>query len=187
MYEMKDDLCGILLTEGQIEKLVKKVASEIDRDYDDSGRDLLLLCILKGSVVFMGDLMKQLKRPAEIDFMKVSSYSGTETRGKVDIILDLHRSSLHDTDIIIVEDIVDSGNTLNYLTGYLRLKGAESVRCATLLDKPSRRKVNFTPDYTGMVIPDHFVVGYGLDYNEKYRNLPYIGILKPEIYLEAHD
>lgn len=182
MYNMSDDICEILIPEKKIDELVASVAAEIDRDFGDSPRELLLLGILKGSVVFMGDLMRKIRRPAEIDFMKVSSYSGTETRGKVDIILDLHRNRLSDTDIIIVEDIVDSGNTLTYLTGYLKLKGANSVKCATLLDKPARRKVDFRPDYVGMVIPDYFVVGYGLDYNEKYRTLPYIGVLKPEIY-----
>ena len=182
MYKYSDDVAEILITEEQIDKIVTSIAAQIDRDYADSQRDLLLLAILKGSVVFMGDLMKKIKRPAEIDFMKVSSYSGTETRGKVDIILDLHRRDLQNTDIIIVEDIVDSGNTLTYLNGYLRLKGANSVKCATMLDKPARRKVDFVPDYIGMKIPDYFVVGYGLDYNEKYRTLPYIGVLKPEIY-----
>ena len=182
MYNMSDDICEILIPEKKIDELVTSVAAEIDRDFGDSPRELMLLGILKGSVVFMGDLMRKIRRPAEIDFMKVSSYSGTETRGKVDIILDLHRNRLSDTDIIIVEDIVDSGNTLTYLTGYLKLKGANSVKCATLLDKPARRKVDFRPDYVGMVIPDYFVVGYGLDYNEKYRTLPYIGVLKPEIY-----
>ena len=182
MYKYSDDVAEILITEEQIDKIVTSIAAQIDRDYADSGKDLLLLAILKGSVVFMGDLMKKITRPAEIDFMKVSSYSGTETRGKVDIILDLHRRDLQNTDIIIVEDIVDSGNTLTYLNGYLRLKGANSVKCATMLDKPARRKVDFVPDYIGMKIPDYFVVGYGLDYNEKYRTLPYIGVLKPEIY-----
>ncbi len=182
MYRMSDDIEKILLSEEEIDKIVEKVATEIDRDYDNSGKELLLLSILKGSIVFMGDLMKKIKRPAEIDFMRVSSYSGTETRGKVDIILDLHRDRLENTDIIIVEDIIDSGNTLAYLTDYLGLKGAHSVKCAAMLDKPSRRKVNFNADYVGEEIPDYFVVGYGLDYEEKYRNLPYIGILKPEVY-----
>ena len=182
MYKYTDDIDKILITEKQIDEIVTSIAAQIDRDYGDSGRDLLLLAILKGSVVFMGDLMKKIKRPAEIDFMKVSSYTGTETRGKVDIILDLHRRDIQNTDIIIVEDIVDSGNTLTYLNGYLRLKGANSVKCATMLDKPARRKVDFTPDYVGMQIPDYFVVGYGLDFNEKYRTLPFIGVLKPEIY-----
>ena len=182
MYDMNNDVEKVLVSEEEINRAVTKIAGEIDRDYDESGKKLVLLAILKGSVVFMGDLMKKIRRPVEIDFMRVSSYTGTETRGKVDILLDLHRNDLADSDIIIVEDIVDSGKTLSYLTDYLMLKGANSVKCATMLDKPSRRKVPFTPDYTGLMIPDYFVVGYGLDYDEKYRTLPYIGILKPEIY-----
>lgn len=138
---------------------------------------------LKGSVVFMGELMKKLNRPVEIDFMKVSSYGGgTVNSGKVNILLDLYRSDIGEVDIIIVEDIVDSGKTLSYLTKYLELKGAKSVKTCTLLDKPSRREVKFTPDYIGQVIPDEFVVGFGLDYKERYRNLPFIGILNPCVY-----
>ncbi len=184
MYSMRDDIERILVSEKEIEETVTRIAAEIDRDYGDSGRSLLLLAILKGSVVFMGDLMKKIRRPVEIDFMRVSSYSGTETRGKVDILLDLHRDDLGGVDILIVEDIVDSGKTLAYLSNYLKFKGAHSVKCATMLNKPSRRKVAFEPDYSGLVIPDYFVVGYGLDYNEKYRTLPFIGILKPEIYTD---
>lgn len=184
MYSMRDDIERILVSEKEIEETVTRIAAEIDRDYGDSERSLLLLAILKGSVVFMGDLMKKIRRPVEIDFMRVSSYSGTETRGKVDILLDLHRDDLGRVDILIVEDIVDSGKTLAYLSNYLKFKGAHSVKCATMLNKPSRRKVAFEPDYSGLVIPDYFVVGYGLDYNEKYRTLPFIGILKPEIYTD---
>ena len=184
MYSMRDDIERILVSEKEIEETVTRIAAEIDRDYGESGRSLLLLAILKGSVVFMEDLMKKIRRPVEIDFMRVSSYSGTETRGKVDILLDLHRDDLGGVDILIVEDIVDSGKTLAYLSNYLKFKGAHSVKCATMLNKPSRRKVAFEPDYSGLVIPDYFVVGYGLDYNEKYRTLPFIGILKPEIYTD---
>ena len=184
MYSMRDDIERILESEKEIEETVTRIAAEIDRDYGESGRSLLLLAILKGSVVFMGDLMKKIRRPVEIDFMRVSSYSGTETRGKVDILLDLHRDDLGGVDILIVEDIVDSGKTHAYLSNYLKFKGAHSVKCATMLNKPSRRKVAFEPDYSGLVIPDYFVVGYGLDYNEKYRTLPFIGILKPEIYTD---
>ncbi len=184
MYSMRDDIERILVSEKEIEETVTRIAAEIDRDYGESGRSLLLLAILKGSVVFMGDLMKKIRRPVEIDFMRVSSYSGTETRGKVDILPDLHRDDLGGVDILIVEDIVDSGKTLAYLSNYLKFKGAHSVKCATMLNKPSRRKVAFEPDYSGLVIPDYFVVGYGLDYNEKYRTLPFIGILKPEIYTD---
>ena len=178
---MNKDIQKILIDEAQIEKEVKRIADEISRDYKD--KKLLLLCILKGAVVFMGDLMKKITIPTEIDFMKVSSYgSGTVSSGTINIILDLHRKDLSGLDIVIVEDIIDSGKTLSYLVDYLKLKGAKSVRTCTMLDKPDRREVDFEPDYRGVVIPDEFVVGYGLDYDEAYRALPYIGILKPEVY-----
>ncbi len=178
---MNKDVKEILASEEELDKIVTEIADKISRDYE--GRRLLLVCILKGAVVFMGDLMKKISIPVEIDFMKVSSYgSSTKTGGTVNILLDLHRKDLEEVDIIIVEDIIDSGRTLSYLVEYLQLKGARSVKTATMLDKPSRREVNFEPDYCGKVIPDEFVVGYGLDFAEKYRALPYIGILKPEVY-----
>lgn len=131
----------------------------------------------------MGELMKHITIPVEIDFMKVSSYgAGTQTTGRINIMLDLHRSDFSDTDILIIEDIIDSGRTLSYLVDYLKLKGAHSVKTCTLLDKPDRREVDFTPDYCGRTIPDEFVVGYGLDYDEQYRALPYVGILKRSVY-----
>ena len=180
---INDDISRILISEEQIEETVKRIAKQIDCDYRGSGKRLLLLCILKGSVVFMGDLMKHITIPVEIDFMKVSSYGrSTKTSGSVNILLDLYRTDLPQTDILIIEDIIDSGKTLSYLVEYLKLKGANSVRTCTLLDKPSRREVDFTPDYTGIEIPDEFVVGYGLDYAEQYRALPYVGILKPTVY-----
>lgn len=180
---MKHDIDYILVSEKEIDETVTRIAAEIDRDYPDRERGLLLLCILKGSVVFMGDLMKKIERPVEIDFMKVSSYgNGTTTTGKVNIMLDLHRTDLANLDILVVEDIIDSGKTLSYLVDYLKLAGARSVRTCTMLDKPDRRQVDFSPDYTGRIIPDEFVVGYGLDYDEKYRTLPFIGVLKREIY-----
>lgn len=180
---MNGDIESILVTEEELDKIVTRIAGEISKDY--MGKRLLLLCILKGSVVFMGDLMKKISIPVEIDFIKVSSYGATtKSSGSVNILLDLHRSDLADTDILIVEDIIDSGKTLSYLTGYLSHKGARSVRIATVLDKPERRDPNIklSPNYCGKIIPDKFVVGYGLDYNEKYRALPYIGILKSEVY-----
>ena len=180
---MLDDIKEILLSEEDIDKLTTDLAKRIDEDYADRNRRLLLLGILKGSVVFLADLMKKIKRPMEIDFMKVSSYqSGNVSTGKINIILDLHRSDLSQLDILVVEDIIDSGKTLSYLIEYLKLNGARSVKTCTLLDKPSRRQVDFTPDYCGAEIPDHFVVGYGLDYAELYRTLPFVGILKPEVY-----
>ena len=176
----------ILITEAEIDATVTRLAAQIDEDYRGEGRRLVLLCILKGSIVFMGDLMKKLTVPVEIDCMKVSSYgSGTSTSGSVNIHLDITRDDLSDCDLLIVEDIIDSGCTLSYLSEYLKLKGAKSVRTCTLLDKPSRRKIEFTPDYVGIEIPDEFVVGYGLDYDERFRALPYIGVLKPEVYTEG--
>ena len=171
----------ILVSEEEIDAMVTRIASEIDRDYKD--KNLLLLCILKGSIVFMGDLMKKITVPLEIDCMKVSSYGNeTESSGNINIRLDLTRPDLPECDILIIEDIIDSGRTLKYLTEYLTFKGAKSVKTCTLLDKPSRRVVDLVPDYVGREIPDEFVIGYGLDYAEKYRALPYVGVLKPEIY-----
>ena len=183
---MNKDIERILISEEEIEKTVTRIAADIDKDYRNSGKKLLLLCILKGSVVFMGELMKKLTIPVEIDFMKVSSYgSGTTSSGSVKIHLDITRDDISDCDLLVVEDIIDSGCTLSYLTEYLRLKGARSVKTCTLLDKPSRRKVEFTPDYVGIEIPDEFAVGYGLDYDERYRALPYVGVLKPSVYEKA--
>ena len=183
MENIANDMKYILVSEGEIESIVTRVAAEIDRDHDGSGKKLLLLCILKGSVVFMGELMKKITLPVEIDFMKVSSYgSGTNTSGQINIMLDLYRNDMSEIDIIIIEDIIDSGRTLSHLKKYLELKGANSVKTCTLLDKPSRREVEFTPDYVGKVVPDEFVVGFGLDFDEKYRNLPYVGVLREELY-----
>lgn len=185
------DIERILVSETEIDKTVRSIAMQIDTDYSTGGRfceagrepKLLLLCVLKGSVVFMGELMKRIGLPVEIDFMKVSSYGNSSvTTGSVNIILDLHRKDISELDILIIEDIIDSGRTLSYLVEYLKLKGAHSVRTCTLLDKIDRREVDFRPDYAGLVIPDEFVVGYGLDYAEKYRALPYVGVLKTEIY-----
>lgn len=182
MTNMNNDIERVLISEEEIDRTVTRLAEQIDNDYSDSGKKLLLLCILKGSVVFMGELMKKLKTPVEIDFMKVSSYGSGTVAGRLNILLDLNRGDLPDVDIIVVEDIIDSGKTLSYLVKYLELKGAHSVRTCTLLDKKERREVEFTPDYTGIDIPDEFVVGFGLDYDEKYRNLPHVAVLKPEVY-----
>jgi len=188
MDNMINDMKEIMINEEEINEIITRIAAEIDRDYERSGKKLLLLCILKGSVVFMGELMKKITLPLEIDFMKVSSYgSGTKTSGQVNIMLDLYRNDLADVDIIVIEDIIDSGRTLSHLVKYLELKGANSVKTCTLLDKPSRREVEFTPDYVGREIPDAFVVGFGLDFDEKYRNLPYVGVLKEEAYSNTAD
>lgn len=183
MSDMHKDLAKILIDEKELDEIISRIAAELDRDYASEDKRLVLLCILKGSVVVMGELMKKITVPVEIDFMRVSSYGGgTQTTGNVNIILDLLRKDLAECDIVIVEDIIDSGRTLAYLSNYLKLKGARSVRTCTLLDKPSRREVDFEADYVGRVIPDEFVVGFGLDYDEKYRALPYVGILKQEVY-----
>lgn len=177
------DIARVLISEEEIDAATTRIAAEIDRDYKDMPGRLILLCILKGSVVFMGDLMKKVTTPVEIDFMKVSSYgSGTSTTGHVNIHLDIMREDLGECNILIVEDIIDSGLTLSYLKGYLENKGARSVRTVTLLDKPSRRKVDFVPTYCGFTIPDEFVIGYGLDYDERYRALPFVGVLDPSVY-----
>lgn len=177
---MKNDIEKILITEQELADKVKELGAQISRDYE--GKNLMMVSVLKGSVVFMADLMRAITINASIDFMSVSSYgSGTKTTGVVRIIKDLNED-LNGKDILIVEDILDSGMTLSYLTKHILGKGASSIKIATLLDKPERRKVDVYPDYKGFVVPDEFVVGYGLDYDEKYRNLPYVGVLKPEIY-----
>lgn len=180
MEDMRQDLQEILFSEEQLKEKVAQLGRQISQDYE--GKDLLLIGVLKGSVVFMADLMRQITVPAAIDFMAVSSYgSGVKTSGVVRILKDLDRS-IEGKDLLIVEDILDSGMTLSYLRELLRDRGCASVRIVTLLDKPERRKVDIHPDYVGFQIPDAFVVGYGLDYAEKYRNLPFVGILKPAVY-----
>ena len=180
---VNQDIQEILFSEEELDGIISRIAAQVDRDYGDGEKKLVLVCILKGSVVFMGELMKKLTIPCEIDFMKVSSYGGdTVSSGSVNILLDINRKDLNTCDILIVEDIIDSGRTLSYLTRYLLDRGAHSVRTCTMLDKPSRRVVEYDADYVGAVIDDLFVVGYGLDYAEKYRDLPYIGVLKPEVY-----
>ena len=180
---MLNDIKEILLSEEEIDKITTSLAEQIDRDYANRDKRLLLLCILKGSVVFLADLMKKIKRPVEIDFMKVSSYgTGTVSAGPLKISLDLNRDDICDLDILVVEDIIDSGKTLSKLKAHLAERGAHSVKLCTLLDKPSRREVDLSADYCGATIPDKFIIGYGLDYNEKYRNLPYVGVLSPKVY-----
>ena len=177
---MLNDIQEVLYSEETIAAMVKRVGAEISRDYAD--KNLLLVSVLKGSVVFMADLMRAIEVPARIDFMSVSSYgSGTKTSGVVKIIKDLD-INLKGYDIVIVEDILDTGITLSKLVPVLKMRNPESVKICTILSKPSRRKADIEPDYCGFEVPDEFVVGYGLDYDEKYRNLPYVGVLKPEVY-----
>lgn len=181
--EMLKDVERILIDEKELDEITSRLADKINHDYKDSDKPLILLIILKGSLVFASDLMKKINLPLELEFMKVSSYgAGTKTSGEIKIHLDLMRDHLEQYDLLIIEDIVDSGRTLSRLTQLLKNRNANSVRTCTLLDKPSRREVDFAPDYCGAQIADEFVIGYGLDYNEKYRNLPFVGILKREIY-----
>ncbi len=178
---MKDsDIKSVLITEEQLAAKVAEMGAQISKDYE--GRKLIILGVLKGSVVFMSDLIRSITVPVEMDFMAVSSYgAGVKTSGVVKILKDLDRL-IAGYDVLVVEDILDSGMTLSYLTELLRERDPASIRIATLLDKPDRRKVDIKPDYVGFTIPDEFVVGYGLDYAELYRNLPYVGILSPSVY-----
>lgn len=180
MPSMKNDLERILLSERKINAKIKQLGKQISKDY--KGKNLLLVGVLKGSCVAMTDLMREVSIPCAIDFMCVSSYgSGVESSGTVNITKDLS-VDIADYDVLIVEDILDSGNTLFKLTKLLRERNPKSVKICTLLDKPERRTADIKPDYNGFVIADEFVVGYGLDYDEKYRNLPYIGVLKKSVY-----
>ena len=180
MSAIHPDAQEILISESELESIVASLGEQITRDY--AGKKLLLVGILKGSVLFMSDLMRHIDLDCHIDFMRVSSYgSGTASSGKINIELDLRRS-VKGYDVLIIEDILDSGNTLTLLKELLVSRGPESVKICTLLDKPARHMTDIKPDYTGKVIPNSSVIGYGLDYDEKYRNLPYVAILKPEIY-----
>lgn len=178
------DVAEILLTEEEIASKVRELGAQISVDY--RGRSLTLVSVLKGSLPFMADLMRAIEIPVRIDLMEVSSYGGssTESSGLVRILKDLS-ASIADEDVLIVEDIIDTGLTLNYLVRYLRGKAPASLHICTLLDKPARRLVEIPVDYKGFTIPDRFVVGYGLDYGELYRNLRYVGVLKPEVYAEV--
>lgn len=181
MQSMHQDIDHILVSEEQLQAKVAELGAQISADYE--GRDLLLVSILKGAVVFMADLMRAVTIPCAIDFMVVSSYGGanTSSTGLVKIIKDLDQD-LSGKDVLIVEDILDTGITLSHLMPMLQMRKPNSLRLCTILSKPSRRKADIEPDYCGFEVPDEFVVGYGLDYDEKYRNLPYVGALKPEIY-----
>lgn len=168
----------VLLTEEEIDRRIQEIGDQISRDY--AGRQVHMVCVLKGGSFFMCELAKRVTVPVSIDFMSVSSYGGdTKSSGVVRIVKDLDEP-LKDRHVIVIEDIVDSGRTLSYLLDMLRSRGAADVRLCTLLDKPDRRVVDVKVDYTGFEIPDEFVVGYGLDYDQKYRNLPYIGMVKFE-------
>ena len=180
MIDWTEDVESVLVSESEIKEIIERLARQIEADYENEEK-IVLVGVLKGSAVFMSDLMRAIHIPTEIDFMRVSSYGDSSvSSGNVNIILDLNRPKLSNENIIIVEDIVDSGRTLKYLVTYLKNKGAKSVRTVTLLDKPSRREVDYNPEYIGKQIENKFVIGYGLDYAEKYRTLPYVGVIKPE-------
>ena len=177
---MRDDIAEILYTEEQLAEIVSRMGRQISADYE--GKNLFMISVLKGSLIFMADLMRAVTVPCSIDFLSVSSYGkGTVSSGAVRILKDLD-DSLEGKDLLVVEDILDSGVTLSFLLKNLSARNPKSIRLCTLLDKPERRKVDIRPDYVGAEVPDEFIVGYGLDYAEKYRNLPYIGVLRPEVY-----
>lgn len=177
---MLNDMERILLSEEQIKQRIQEMGNQISKDYQ--GKDLILVGVLKGSVPFMADLMKRIEIPCSMDFMAVSSYgNSTESSGIVRILKDLD-FEIENKDILIIEDIVDSGTTLKYLKKYLASKNPKSVEIACLLNKPERRAVEIDVKYLGFEVPNYFLVGYGLDYAEKYRNLPYVGILKESVY-----
>lgn len=177
---MNKDIDKILVSEEELNSIVDRLAKRLDEDYCD--KDWLMVGVLKGSILFMADLMKAMETDCKIDFVVVSSYAdGTESTGRVNILKDVSQS-VNGKEILIVEDIIDSGNTLHFLVQYFLAKGSKDVKIVTLFDKPDRRKVEVPVEYVGMVIPDAFIVGYGLDYAEDYRTLPYVGILKPEVY-----
>ena len=177
---MDQDILKVLLTEEEIKARVEELGSQL---YDRfAGEDPLFVGVLNGCFIFMADLVRAAQLTSELEFIGLSSYQdGTKSSGVVQITRDL-QSDITDRDIIVVEDILDSGNTLAFLKAYLMTKGARSVTIVTLLDKPSRREKAIHADYAGFVVPDEFVVGYGLDYAQQYRNMPYIGVLKPEVY-----
>ena len=174
------DVERVLVSEEQIKEAVARIAAQIEADFE--GKEVLFVGLLKGSVAFMADLIKAYTKKCTIDFMAVSSYgNSTESSGRVNIVKDLSQP-VDGKDIVIVEDIIDSGNTLSFIKSYFAAKKANTVKICTLLNKPDRRVADITVDYVGFDIPDEFVIGYGLDYAEYYRNLPYVGVLKREIY-----
>ncbi len=178
---LRDDVDRILIPEDVLQARIAELAAEINVTYTDEDR-LLLVCVLKGAFMFLADLMRHLEIRHEVDFMEISSYgTGTVSSGVVRILLDLAQN-IEDRHVLIVEDIVDSGRTLDYITRNLHTRGPASLRVCTLLSKPSRREVEISTDFVGFEVPDEFVIGYGLDFAEEYRNLPFIGVLKSEVY-----
>jgi len=177
---MEEDVGEVLITSKDIKGKTAELAHQIMADYQ--GKDLLLVCILKGGLMFLADLMRHIDLPLEIDFMAVSSYGdSTESSGVVRILMDLE-TNIQGRNVLIVEDIIDTGRTLNYIIQNLRTRHPASLKICTLLNKTARRVLDIPVDYVGFEIPDKFVIGYGLDYGEIYRNLPFVGVLKPELY-----
>ena len=178
--KMNDDIKKVLIDENELKAIVERLGKQITED--NKGKDLLLIGVLKGSVIFMADLMRAIDLPCNIDFMAVSSYgNGTESSGRVKINKDLD-NDIQGKDIIIIEDILDSGKTLYYLRDILSARKPSSIKICTLFDKPERREADIKADYIGSLVPNEFIVGYGLDYAEYYRNLPFIGVLKESVY-----
>lgn len=171
----------ILVTEEEIKEICERLGKQISEDYKD--KKLLMVSVLKGGVVFMADLMRQITCDCQIDFLSVSSYNGAKTTGQVNFKKDLDLDP-QGKDILLVEDILDSGITLSYLKEVFMKRNANSIKVCAFLDKPTNHKVDIEADYVGKAVPDEFVIGYGLDYNEKYRNLPYVAVLSPEVYAE---
>ncbi|HUT16469.1 MAG TPA: hypoxanthine phosphoribosyltransferase [Anaerolineae bacterium] len=180
MVQLHDDVGEILISEEEIRARTRELGRQISQDYQ--GRDLLLVCVLKGAITFLADLMREITVPHAIDVMAISSYgASTRSSGVVRILKDLD-TNINGCNVLIVEDIIDTGRTLSYITANLKTRHPKSLRICTLLDKPSRREIDIPLDYVGFEIPNKFVIGYGLDYGEIYRNLPYIGVLKEEKY-----
>ena len=178
---MTNDIESVLLTEEQIQARIRELGAELSREY--AGKNPIFVGVLKGVVVFYADMVRQITVPCQFDFMWISSYSGTESTGRMEVKRDISQN-IEGRHVVILEDIFDTGNSLSFTYEHLMKKNPASLKICTLLDKPERRNPNVTlrADYTGFVIPNEFVVGYGLDFNEHYRNLPYVGILKPEVY-----
>ena len=180
---MENDIMKVLLTEEQIRQRVRELGKELTRDYE--GKSPVIVGVLKGVVVFYADMIREIKIPCQMDFMWISSYAGTASTGTMEVKRDIS-SDIKDRHVLILEDIYDTGNSLDFTYRHLLSKEPASLKICTFLDKPERRKPGITlkPDYVGYTVPNEFVVGYGLDYNEYYRNLPYIGVLKPEVYCD---
>ena len=178
---MENNIAKILLTEEQIKARIKELGEELSREY--AGKDPVIVGVLKGVVIFYADMIREIKVPCQMDFMWISSYAGTESTGQMEVKRDV-TADIKGRHVLILEDIFDTGNSLDYTYKHLMAKEPASLKICTLLDKPERRnpKVTLKADYTGFTIPNEFVVGYGLDFNEFYRNLPYVGVLKPEAY-----